>query len=315
MAFCNVFKKILNSGVPGAQLTGRLDVITPVGGAPYTGINFSTAMTSAQGWDVGALIQHGSMSVPIAYGTISAGDLVLMESSVSATATGQWVVGRVNQLTTAGTSTGYFLGDYTYLYVNHTVGAAIGYYSEIDVTATAALNGNVQCYFAELNVDAGTITGAGKLSGMTIEVDVEAGVTVAQPIYGIEVDMRGIKVDPVGQTAGIKITKAGGSNYLDHGLLFSNEFSNTTSVIEMDLSQGNTPVGIRFNAGTAGHIITSALQFVSTTGGTTYFADFDGAADGLPFTKNGTKKSGTCSGWISVLDQDGTIGYINVYTS
>ena len=286
-----------------------------IAGACANAINVSVAQTSAQGWDVGALLQHGSMSVPIDYGTISASDLVLIESSVSAIATGQWVVGRVNQLTTAGASTGYFLGDYSYLFVNHTVGAAIANYAEIDITATAALNGNVQCYFAELNVDAGTITGAGKISGMTIEVDVESGVTVAQPIYGIEVDMRGIKVDVVGQTAGIKITKADGSNYLDHGLLFSNEFSNTTSVIEMDLSQGNTPVGIRFNAGTAGHVITSALQFVSTTGGTTYFADFAGAADGLPFTKNSTKKESTCSGWISVLDQDGALGYINVWTS
>jgi len=285
-----------------------------IAGACTTAINVSAVQTDETGLNAACVFQHGTYSTALAYGT-QTDHLVLKSMHITAGATGKYVIGDFCQIDTSATSTGYFVGNYNYLTVNNTVGAAIANYAEIDVTATAALNGNVQCYYAELNVDAGTITGAGKLSGMTIEVDVEAGVTVAQPIYGIEVDMRGIKVDVVGQTAGIKITKADGSNYLDHGLLFSNEFSNTTSVIEMDLSQGNTPVGIRFNAGTAGHVITSALQFVSTTGGTTYFADFAGAADGLPFTKNSTKKESTCSGWISVLDQDGALGYINVWTS
>ena len=283
-------------------------------GANATAIDVSVIQAVGTGWSNAAVFQHGTYGAAgLAYGT-QTDHLLLKSMHITAGATGKYVMGDVCVIDTSATSTGYFVGNYNYITVNHTVGAAIANYAEIDVTATAALNGNVQCYYAELNVDAGTITGAGKLSGMTVEVDVEVGVTIAQEVIGIEVDMRGIKVDVVGRTAGIKVTKAGGSNYLDHGLLFSNEFSNTTSVIEMDLSQGNTPVGIRFNAGAAGHVITSALQFVSTTGGTTYFADFDGAADGLPFTKTATDLNTTCSGLISVLDQDGAIGYINVWT-
>ena len=59
-------------------------------------------------------------------------------------------------------------------------------------------------------------------------------------------------------------------------------------------------------------VITSGIKM---QGSTTYFADFDTSADGAPFTKTTSDKSGTCSGLISVLDQDGTVGYINVWTN
>jgi len=43
MAFCNVFKKVLVSGVPCAQLTGRLDVISATGGIYVDGSALAAA--------------------------------------------------------------------------------------------------------------------------------------------------------------------------------------------------------------------------------------------------------------------------------
>ena len=54
---------------------------------------------------------------------------------------------------------------------------------------------------------------------------------------------------------------------------------------------------------------------IECNGAVTNFANFNNSTDGSPFTKNNTAKSGTCSGWIKVIDQDGTAGYVNVYTN
>ena len=224
-------------------------------------IVFETAMTPG-GWDVGVLLRHGSMSVPIDYGIVLANDLVLLETSVEAIATGQWVIGQVNQLSSSGTSTGYFLGGYNYILVNHDVGAAFSLYTEVDITATAALSGNVSGLYSEMVVAAGAVvTGAGKISGLLIEMNVVATATVAQPIHGIEVDMRDIKVATAGEKIGIKVTMAGGTGFIDYGMQFSNCFNNATAIINFDLTQGNTACVMLAEAGA--HTITNLIQ---TTG-------------------------------------------------
>ena len=293
----------------GISISGACTTGINISGACTTAINVSAVQTDETGWDNAAVFKHGTYSTALAYGT-QTDHLVLKATHITAGATGKYVMGEICMIETSATSTGYFVGNYTYLTVNHTVGAAMALYAEIDVTATAALNGNVQGVYVEMNVDAGTITGAGKISGITVEVDVEAGVTIAQPVHGIEVDMRGIKADVAGETIGIKVTMADGANYLDYGMQFSNCFDTATAVVNFDLTQGNTACVLLVEAGS--HTITS---FATFTGATTYFANFDASTDGSPFTKNSSKKTGTCSGWISVLDQDGTVGYINVYTN
>jgi len=243
-----------DASVDTLTINGSLEFDT----ATDTAINVSVPMTSEGGWNVGAVFQHGSMATPLDYGTVAANDLVLKETSVEAIATAQWVIGDIIQLSTAGASTGYFLGAYNYILVNHNAGAAIAQYVEVDITATAALSGNVQGLFSEMIVAAGAITGAGKISGLTVEMNVTAGATVANHMYGIEVDMRGIAVDTAGDKVGIKVTMAGGSNYLDYGMQFSNEFSSTTAVMHFDLTQGNAPIGLLFESGahTTGSVIT-----------------------------------------------------------
>jgi len=225
--------------------------------SPSNGINITTA-TTGTGWDVGTLFQHGSMTSPIAHGTVSANDLVLNLKGISATATGQWVVGDLTYLESAAASTGYFLAGYNYINIAHNAGAAIAKYVEVDISGTSALSGNVQGLYSEMIVAAGSvITGAGKISGATIEMNVVATATVANPVIGLEVDMRDVKVDCVGEMIGIKVTKAGSGNYLDYGMQFSNQFENCIAVLNFDLTQGNAAMGILFESGS--HTTTTAI--------------------------------------------------------
>ena len=284
--------------------------------ATTTAINISVPMTSQGGWDIGAVFQHGSMSVPLAYGTVSTNDLVLKETSISATATGQWVIGDILQLTTAAASTGYFLGGYNYLLVGHNCGAAIAQYVEIDISGTSALSGNHQGLMSEIIVAAGSvITGAGKIVGATIEMNVVATATVANPVIGLEVDMRDVKVDCAGEMIGIKVTKAGAGNYLDYGLKFSNQFETVTAVIGFDLTQGSVPLAILCDTGA--HTLTSYLKFTNTGIGTiTNFIDFSGYASGEgEIIEKDANAATDIWGKIKIIDTDGAAGYINVWST
>jgi len=286
------------------------------GTATDTAIDVSVAMTSEAGWDVGVLFQHGSMSVPIDYGTVAASDLVLHETSIEAIATGQWVVGNVNQISTAGVSTGYFLGAYNYLLVAHNSGAGIAQYNEIDISGTSALNGNHQGMLSEIIVAAGSvITGAGKISGVTIEMNVVATATVANPVIGLEVDMRDVKVDCVGEMIGIKVTKAGSGNYLDYGLKFSNQFENSTAVIGFDLTQGSAPLAMLIDTGA--HTLTTFAKFNNTTTGTiTNLFDFTNYAPGEgEIIEKDANAASDIWGKLKIIDTDGASGYINVWST
>jgi len=291
-------------------VNGKLILAT----ATTNAINITVPMTSEQGWNVGVAFQHGTMAVPLDYGTVAASDLVLIETSIEAIATAQWVIGQVNQLTTAGASTGYFLGGYNYLLVGHNAGAAIAFYAEVDITATAALSGNVQGLFSEMIVAAGTITGAGKISGLTVEMNVVAGATVANPVIGIEVDMRDIKVDCAGEMIGIKVTKAGGSNYLDYGLKFSNQFENVTAVIGFDLTQGNVPVAMLCE--TATHTLTTFAKFTNSTGAITNLFDFSGYGSGNgEIIEADAAEATTIYGKLKIIDCAGNAAYINLWST
>jgi len=286
-----------------------------LGTATTNAINVSVPMTSEQGWNVGVVLQHGSMAVPLDYGTVAASDLVLMETSVEAIATGQWVIGQVNQLSTAGASTGYFLGGYNYILLNHNAGAGIAFYSEVDMSGTSAFGGNVQGLFSEMIVAAGSvITGAGKISGLTVEMNVVATATVANPVIGIEVDMRDVKVDCAGEMIGIKVTKAGAGNYLDYGLKFSNQFENVTAVIGFDLTQGNVPVAMLCETATA--TLTTFAKFTNSTGAITNLFDFTsyGSGEGEIIEKDANAATDIW-GKIKIINTDGAAGYINVWST
>lgn len=265
---------------------------------------------AALGYDDATLTQHGTNTTAVAHGTVT-DHMILNSVHITAATTGKYIIGDLYYIETSAVSTGHIFAEKNYIVLNHSTGAVRGTYNQIDITATAAFNENIQAIKCGIDINAGVITGVGKICGLTVEVDVLAAVTsIANVIHGIEVDMRGIMKSTVGETIGIKVTMAGGSNYLDYGMQFSNCFSNAIAIIDFDLTQDDHDCVLLVEAGT--HTITS---FATFTGKTTYFADFNNSTDGSPFTKNATPKSGTHSGWISVLDQDGTIGYINVFTA
>lgn len=283
-------------------------------GTSKTAIDVAAVQTDETGLDEACVFKHGTYSNVLAYGTQTTAHLILKSTCISAASTGYYVFGDILRITSSATSTGHLVGTYTYMSLGHTTNNTYAIRGRVDVTATAEL-GLTNALMGEVNVTAGTITQGtgGSINGLHVDMNVTAGATIAQPIHGILVDTSGIAVDAAGEMIGIKVAHAGGSNYLDYGLKFSNCFHQATAVVDFDLSQGNTAIAIRFDAGTAGHIITSALTFKSTTGGTTYLADFSGGADTLPFTKTTSEKTGNVVGLISVKDQDGSIAYINVY--
>ena len=277
---------------------------------PETVLDISVKQNPTPGWDSAALEKHGTYSTAIAYGSIVADDLILRATHISATPTAQNVVGEVVRLDSEADHTGYFWGIISYLTTSHASGGATAMYAEVDITATAALAGNHTGLLSEINVTAGTITGAGKIEGILVDVNITAGVAIAQTVVGIEVDMRGIKADVAGETIGIKVTKSGPGNYLDYGMQFSNQFENTTAIINFDLTQGSVPCVLLVESGA--HTITS---FVTFTGITTYFADFSGGADGFPFLDGDTDLGTTCAGKIAIKDAGGDIAYINTWTN
>ena len=266
------------------------------------------------GWDGAAIMQHGTYTTALAYGT-QTDHLVMKSMHITAGATGKYVFGDIMVIDTSATSTGYFVGGYDYITVNHTVGAAMARYVEVDVTATAALNGNVSGLYSEMCVTAGVITGAGKINGILVEMNVTAGVTIAQELHGIEVDMRDIKADIAGRTVGIKVTEAGGSNYLDYGMEFSNCFHTATAVMHYDLTQGNTACVEKVDAGA--YTIANFLTFTNSGAGSiTSFADFSGygSGEGEIIEADGTLATGNY-GKLKIICCNEAAGYINVYTT
>jgi len=251
-----------------------------------------TKVNADTGYDKAAFIQHGTRTTALVYGTQTS-HLLLRSHNITAGATGVYVIGDHGIITTSALSTGYFTGSHYRVNVGHTVGAARAYYGEVNITATAVLNGNVRCFYADLYIAAGTITGAGKLNGVSVEVAVLAGTTVAQGISGIEVDMRGIKVDVAGETIGIKVTMAGGGNYLDYGMQFSNCFNTATAVLNFDLTQGNVACVILTESGA--HTITKAFSF---TGTITTLLHFGATGAGIV---HGGAAAANVAGYIKVM--------------
>jgi len=146
-------------------------------------------------------------------------------------------------------------------------------------------------------------------------MDIATTATVAQEVTCLEVRPH-IRANIAGSSSGIRINvNCSTANYLDYGLDIRSMSANQTGAMRVLFTgaSASLPAAIILEGqASSTSVITSGIKM---QGSTTYFADFDTSADAAPFTKNSTAKSGTCSGWISVLDQDGTVGYINVFTN
>ena len=299
----------------GVSINGTAATGIDVAATCTTAINVSAVQTDETGYDASCVFQHGTHTTALVYGT-QTDHLVLKSTHITAATTGKYILGDFVGIDTSAASTGHIFARKNYITVNHNTGAVRAIYNQVDITATALLNENVTGMKCGIDINAGTITGTGKISGICVEVDVIAGCTVANHIYGIEVDMRDIRVDTAGDKVGIKVTMAGGAsppgqNYLDYGLQFSNCFDTATAVVHFDLTQGSTACGMLFESGA--HTTTSIIKVNDIA---TYFLDLDGC-NGANATI--TSDSGSAAtDWkarIKVKTDDGTDGWINVYST
>jgi len=132
MAFCNVFKKVFNSGVAGAQLVGRLDVITASGGGLYldgsaiaaaelTYIDGITAIGTAQASKALVLDSSKNITGLKGVGIGSDGTLTFISSGLGTTASNVTIYSRNSATKNDGieieqTCTGAKPGTGVYLY-------------------------------------------------------------------------------------------------------------------------------------------------------------------------------------------------------
>lgn len=314
-------KKDWTIGIDLNGCTTGIDV-----GAATTGINVTGACTTAfnvsvvqsvnTGLNAATVLQHGSYSTALAYGTATSGRLLLRVMNITAAGTAVSVMGDFLKITSSATSTGSLFGHYGYISLGHDTTGAYAMKARLELTASSAL-GLVSGMLITTGISGTTTLTSGTnahISGLHIGMSIASAVVdVAQEVMGLYVQTTGIVKDVTGNKIGIKVEHGGSGNYLDYGLQFSNCFDTATAVVHFELTQCTTACAILFETTT--HTLTSALKFKATTGGTTYFADFSDATVNLPMSKESSAKSSTCQGWISVLDTDGTIGYINVWAS
>jgi len=279
-------------------------------------INVSAVQTDETGLTQAAVFKHGSYQTALAYGTQTA-HLVLKSMNITAGATAVYVFGNVTRITTSATSTGYMNCSYDYLSVGHNLVNGWATRGRVALTATCEV-GEMSGLLGTCEVTgttAITVTGGAVLASAILDMDIATTATVAQEVTCLEVRPH-IRANIAGSSSGIRINvNCSTANYLDYGLDIRSMSANQTGAMRVLFTgaSASLPAAIILEGqASSTSVITSGIKM---QGSTTYFADFGASVDAAPFTKNGTAKTGTCSGWISVLDQDGTIGYVNVYTN
>ena len=280
-----------------------------------TAINVSGTPVG-NGLDAAAVLQHGSYNTAIAHGT-QTGHLVLNTNNITADTGAYYVFGSIDKITTSDDSTGYMNPSYGFLSVGHNLVNGWAVRGRVDITDTCEI-GEMAGLLGTMEVTASktiTQTGAPPLAAAILSATIGASAAVEQEVMCLEIRPL-IKANIVGSSASIRVNvNCSSANYLDYGIDIRSMSANQTAAMRVLFTgaSASLPAAIVLEGQTTStSVITSGIKM---QGSTTYFADFDTSVDAAPFTKNSTKKSGTCSGWISVLDQDGTIGYVNVYTN
>ena len=280
-----------------------------------TSINV-TGTPTGDGLDAAAVMQHGSYSTAIAHGTQTA-HLVLNTNNITVDTGAYYVFGSIDKITTSDDSTGYMNPSYGFLSVGHNLVNGWAVRGRVDITDTCEI-GEMAGLLGTMEVTASKVitqTGAPSLAAAILSATIGASATVEQEVMCLEIRPL-IKANIAGSSAGIRVNvNCSSANYLDYGIDIRSMSANQTAAMRVLFTgaSASLPAAIVLEGQTSStSVITSGITM---QGSTTYFADFNTSVDAAPFTKNSTKKSGTCSGWISVLDQDGTIGYVNVYTN
>ena len=230
-----------------------------------SGINVSSVQTGKTGLDNAAAYKHGTYSTALAYGT-QTDHLILKSMHVTGAATGKYIMGDVNYITTSAASTGYIMVGYDYLSIGHNLGWSVARRSRVNVTATAKL-GEIACVQGSMEVSAGTITSesaSANISGLYGRLEIAAAATVSMQACAIYADASYVGANVVGETNGCKVY-CGSGTYVDYGFNMHCISNNMTAAYNIEVSDHAVlPVGINFERTTAGSI-TQAFRFSAAT--------------------------------------------------
>ncbi len=295
----------------GACVTG-IDITSPttginINGTVTTGINLGGICTNA--------ITAGTLAVPVAMTTTTSDRVVISFSTTVPTdySTGLYALHTTADDAPAGGVQGVIYGRTN---IGHTIQDAYGVRGRVSVTMAASESANMLVgVMAQASITgAFTLTVADSVKGLDASVTQAATSTLTTgSIRAIYVDISGVLADNSGRTQGIFVKQGGGSSaYPDYGILIHQESNNLLAGIMIRTATSCvSPVGIQFT-GSSGSI--TALMAV--TGTATYLVDLNGASGAATtITTDSGSVATTWKARIKVKTDDGTVGWINVYST
>jgi len=284
-----------------------------ISGACTTAINVSTVQTDETGLTAAALLQHGSYSTGLAYGT-QADFLIMKSMHITGAATGTYIFGDVNRIDTSADSTGYIHVGYNYLSVGHALANGYATRSRLAITDDCELGEQVAC-LATMEIGAHTLSGAGDLRAGLFELNIAAGAVVATEAHCVEI--RPLVAENVaGITSGIRVNiNCSSPNYVDFGIDIRSMSSQQTAAMRILATPASDalPVGIHIEGqSSTTSTITHAISLVGTITNALHFNETDGSQAALTM---GTYNSGYDQTPIASIkiDMNGTAGYIYVH--
>ena len=288
-----------------------------IGACSTTAINITAKCQDTEaGLDEAAVLRHGSYTTEIAYGTITADNLVLKSTHISAATTAKYIFGDVNFIETSAASTGYIHVGYNYLSVGHNLANGYATRSRIAMTASSTAGEQVAC-LATMEVDASVALTGSQLTAGLFELNIAATATVDNAAHCIEVrPLVAANVD--GVTSGIRVNvNCSSDNYVDYGIDIVSMSEHQTAAIRILATPESNALacGIHIEGQTAGSTssVTNAISFIGTV---TNALDFE-AADGTngAETASATIAGATASDGAIRIDVAGTPYYVPCFTA
>lgn len=302
---------------------GATDIGIRIGTCTTHAISVSAAQTGSayhvgDTWKLGT--SDGAINIggdaTIAFGSVL--DTICVERvdvSAQLNAAEKYLFGTYRTLTTTGAGGGsvlqhgIWMGDYTKMTIAHNTTDAYAVRGKVEITGAVVGNMMVGVMGSVNLTEALTAEDTGGVKGGDFAITSSGSGACNRPAAAVWADMTGNENNLVGNMAAVwaRLGDNGYSDYLLYAQVGNNNLQ-TAAIGIVSTDSAVIPVGVLFAGGLGS--ITSAMTF---TGTTTYLFDFDNSTDGSPFTKTTTDLTGLLSGLISVKDQDGTIGYINVW--
>jgi len=290
-----------------------------VSGTNTTAINVSAVQTDETGLDAAAVFQHGTLSTALAYGT-QTDYMILKSTHITGAATGTYIFGNIQKVTTSADSTGYVYVAYNAISTGYDLVNGYATKSHIAVTDTCELGENASV-LGTLEITANkVITGTGTPSPTTIltsglfSTTINAGASVEQEVSCIEVKPL-IKANIAGTSAGIRVNiNCSSPNYVDYGIDIRSMGKDQTAAMRILATPASNALatGIYMEGqDSSTSTITNAIGLAGTVTNVLDFAEGDGSQGATEGTGSGTTNI-TCDAKIKI-DIEGSTYYIVAY--